>query len=133
MSEEFAKQLKVDFPEVCPTATPTIDVGEGWFDLVRQLCQELAKIPQEDRPKLIAVKEKHGTMDILLDRFHRSTQIMIQIEDRSAEVCEICGGSGRIRADLRWIKTLCGKHYEQALGKEKRGKIIPFRKRTPPT
>lgn len=43
------------------------------------------------------------------------TNIIRKYEERSASVCEKCGGEGRVRTDLPWILTLCDNCYKEKI------------------
>ena len=43
----------------------------------------------------------------------RIAEIVHDAEVKSASVCEFCGREGRLRKDLRWVKTLCDEHYSK--------------------
>lgn len=39
--------------------------------------------------------------------------------EQSKTTCEICGEKGEKRTDLRWISTLCDKHYQERINCKK--------------
>lgn len=44
-------------------------------------------------------------------------EIVSQYENRSAQICEVCGAAGCLRTNLEWMQTLCGEHYPSAKGR----------------
>ena len=56
---------------------------------------------------VFSVKEKFGGLRI--DGIGTS-DLEIELEERSQKICEECGQTGEIR-DLNWIRTLCTAHY----------------------
>lgn len=85
------------------------DVGPGWRPIVKHLV-ELCKI--YDVP-IVQVKEKFGGLRFYTDKSHVLVDAAImQAENTCETLCEVCGEPGKLR-NLRWIKTLCDKHYEE--------------------
>lgn len=93
------------------------DVGEGWYDLIAELSHKLEvmiveymKEEPEDEfiPRAVQVKEKFGGL-----RFYMSTyledmsELIDEAEDKSYEICEICGDVGKVIAKQGWIRTRC--------------------------
>lgn len=102
---------------------------DGWYPLIREMCREIAtSFEKTGAPADIVVeqvKQKYGEL-----RFYfRSNNPLIQTivdkyEDRSGEVCEVCGQPGCLRPDLFWTQTLCGEHYAQKKPDETRRRRI---------
>jgi hypothetical protein len=116
------------------------EVGNGWYDMLRELCTEVKKsYERAGLPVDIVVdrvKEKFGKLrfyyhlvyygikdiDPLDDgslqaksrrsELHRDVKNIIRKwEDASMAVCESCGAAGVLRRDLRWVQTLCEQCY----------------------
>lgn len=95
--------------------------GDGWFQLIWDLCLELEKL----HPKVVAtqVKEKFGglrfyytTVEEELDgilgvslRNNKAFNLISQAEARSYQICEWCGKPGSITKPKHWVHTLCSK------------------------
>jgi len=124
MKKELANKLYLRFPDIfigCHKPLTEslmafgIEVGDGWFDLIYEMCEEIESIAiLEDVPLPVAVqvKEKIGEL-----RFYASgaTKNMFDCientKDRSVEICEICGKEGKLLTNKnRWMKTRCQKH-----------------------
>ena len=86
-------------------------VGPGWHPLVRKLLEDL--IHEGWDGNVQQIKEKFGGL-----RFYagcveeRHWSLIRAAEQKSMEVCELCGEVGEPR-NLRWIKTLCDRHYSE--------------------
>jgi len=90
--------------------------GDGWFDLLWQLCESLetfvvAAEQETGCPfEVLQVKEKFGGL-----RFHTNYSndaISTVIEAAKVEsfaTCDICGQPGKPR-DGSWIQTVCDEH-----------------------
>ena len=106
------------------------DIGDGWYDLLHGLCEEITAIYIQygaDVDIVVdQVKEKYGglrfyyhregiladeTANITLNR--QIENIVEQYEERSEHVCEECGNEGILRNDLSWISTLCDNCYKR--------------------
>ena len=81
--------------------------GNGWFDILLRLCQDIDKMDKPENFEVMQVKEKFGSL-----RFYcRRTTIKVNkriadAESESYSVCEVCGNEGSYYSD-GWIKTLC--------------------------
>ena len=92
---------------------PYMEVGPGWWPLLRDLCIKLERIETTRRIHVSQVKEKFGGLRFY---FHGDSAYGQAIEDAviSAErqalvTCEECGAPGRTR-DGGWYRTLCDNH-----------------------
>ena len=113
-----------------------LETGDGWYDLIENLCKELTAISNEYDIAIIAdqVKEKFGTLRFYyhttigkswtqttneecvavektikaLDHVHvLIKEIVCKYEDFSGLVCETCGSTINVETTGRWISTLC--------------------------
>lgn len=86
-------------------------VGKGWWPLLDKLHVDIMKIDPGYR--VAQVKEKFGMLRIYLDDISEESQkLVLQCENASGKVCEICGESG-ILYSSGWWRTLCSKHEEE--------------------
>ena len=86
--------------------------GDGWFELVWNLCEAIEeKLKENPVPnfEVIQVKEKFGGL-----RFYTSVanddiyELIDDAEDTSYQICEVCGSNGQQYYD-GWVSTLCEK------------------------
>jgi hypothetical protein len=73
--------------------------GDGWFDLVWQLCEQIEPIvlaePGPEPFEVYQVKEKLGGLRFYNNHpSERIEQLCTEAAVRSFHVCEICGGPG---------------------------------------
>lgn len=101
------------------------ECGDGWFQLIWNLCEDLEKqIKKELNPKettkallnddhgfrVQQVKEKFGGL-----RFYTSSgsekiyDLIEKAENKSETICEICGKPGKLSSDRGWMSTICRK------------------------
>lgn len=65
-------------------------------------------------PEVLQVKEKLGVLRFYLDRSdERLHDIIGRAEQRSAQMCEVCGAHGRLHSDSRWLRTRCDAHSDR--------------------
>ena len=84
------------------------EAGPGWKPLV-DLLQTIAKA--HDFP-IGQVKEKFGTLRVYADGPDWFDDLITQLEDASAHICERCGAPGRLRR-FGWVITACDPCAEQ--------------------
>ena len=91
-------------------------VGEGWFELLKNLIDELISLGWSKH--IYLSKEKFGGLNFYIqDPTPEMREVIITYERLSYEICEVCGEKGERRNDV-WIKTLCYKHAEERNKKE---------------
>jgi hypothetical protein len=88
--------------------------GDGWFNIVWRLCEDLEPLVAEaekstGRPfEVLQVKQKFGGLRFYVS--HRTDAILQRIETAESEslrTCEVCGKLGK-RREGDCIRTLCG-------------------------
>jgi hypothetical protein len=95
---------------------PNCSCGDGWFDILDNLCARLDSLELPTTFLVLEIKEKFGEL-----RFYTAgvpDEMRYQIVERfvsyatgeSIHVCETCGRPGRWRK-LHWVQTLCWWHY----------------------
>jgi len=90
--------------------------GDGWFDILWRLCEDLEPLVAEAERQtghpfeVLQVKEKLGGLRFYVN--HRTDAISERItaaELESLRTCEVCGQPGK-RREGNWIRTLCDEH-----------------------
>lgn len=127
MTEEKEKILFEKYPNLFPNGknvNPNSSLmcfgfpGDGWFDLIDDLCQKLTdlNIPIQ----VMQVKEKFGTLrfyvslpenntedkSVLNDKYKKMDQLITEAEIKSEITCESCGKPGTIRGN-GWVYVSC--------------------------
>ena len=93
----------------------TFECGDGWFDLIDDLCGKIVALG----PNVYAsqVKEKFGGLRFYVDNVTIKTSSKIFDEIRDAEsksfhICEKCGcDNASTRNSRGWLVTLCDSCY----------------------
>ena len=105
--EKYADKFEPGWPA-------SFDVDSGWYDILKELFDNLEPFLNWDIVKICQVKEKFGGLRVYVD-FHGDIdaedvkQIHDMIDDaesKSLHTCESCGAIGEVRT-IGWIKTLC--------------------------
>lgn len=140
MKDELAKKLMEDFePLYRNWRGPGFECGDGWYELLRalgeELCsnwiqaknrlrraeakgeptEELRRIEREafERvPVAAQVKEKYGSLRFYADGLDDAGHSAVSLAERFSErVCEVCGDKGEPTKG-GWIKCLCDRCRE---------------------
>lgn len=91
-----------------------IECGDGWFDLIDELCSKLEQMNVELASsgagyiKCSQVKEKYGTLRFYVcgDYPDSTYDLISEYEDKSGHVCENCGAPAKTEGGF-WLTTLC--------------------------
>jgi hypothetical protein len=87
-----------------------VAVPDGWVDLVGQLVNDLE--PFGDM-RITQIKSKFGGLRFyVVGADERQNQLILDAEEKSTGVCEMCGRAGAAGAWWRkyWVETLCPTH-----------------------
>lgn len=119
MDAELEKKLQQDYPEffidLYGDMTKTcmawgIETGNGWYQLIDDLCKQIKQTNPPKEFKFSQIKEKFGTLRIYCDGATQEIYDLIDKADRASEkICETCGKPGEIQ-DGRWIYVACPDH-----------------------
>jgi hypothetical protein len=97
------------------------DCGDGWFNIINQLCQNIQhhidwKNKKEETVAQVVVsqvKEKYGTLRFYYSGGDDTVDGMVSMaESMSGVTCEQCGNPGT-QNEGGWITTLCETHREE--------------------
>lgn len=126
MNRDNTQRLSNEFPWLFRGRQETLQTnlmpfgfacGDGWFALIHELCTTLSQLATEEGrtadnwPKAVQVKEKFGTLRFYADNLSEAMDEAVdRAEERSAQICEVCGKAGRLRTFGGWHTTLCGYH-----------------------
>ena len=131
MSPENTKYLLDKHPGILGKLTWGFECGDGWFNIINQLCQNIQhhidwkNKSEEVVPQVVVdqVKEKFGSLRFY---YHGGDDyisgLVSMAESMSGVTCEVCGSSGESRNE-GWIKVLCEEHHlEQETRRQERMK-----------
>ncbi len=137
MNEQNTKMLYEKYPEIFRQKDLPISQscmpwgfshGDGWFQIVDELCGQIMEhVHNVNRhlnhrqskgkdldlspmpvPEAVQVKEKFGTLRFYVSAADDHVRGLINMaEGMSARTCETCGNSGKIMNDKGWVSTLC--------------------------
>ncbi len=85
------------------------ECGDGWFDLIWQLCLDIEKAKPTDDFIVVQVKEKFGGLRFYVDSATDEVfNIINKAEEQSYKVCEFCGTKEDVKIIKGgWLKSLC--------------------------
>jgi hypothetical protein len=95
--------------------------GDGWFDIVWRLCEDLEPLTIESEKatgepfEVLQVKEKFGELRFYVSHIHRTDAILQRIGAaglESVRTCEVCGQPGsRRKGELSPV--VCDEHASE--------------------
>ena len=112
MLESNLSGVDMKMPKTFDEYKDGCECGEGWFNLIKPLYEEVVKGGGE----ILQIKEKFG---VLRFYFHWETMPegfydkVMEAGRKSHSICEVCGEQGSVINDSGWIKTLCNKHHKE--------------------
>jgi len=96
-----------------------IECGDGWYDLLDDLCKKLTdlimQLDEDDRKNFEAdqVKEKFGGLRFYMTcSTDEMEELIVEAEHLSERTCERCGAPGEIRGE-GWIMCRCDACHNQ--------------------
>ena len=86
--------------------------GEGWGDLVYEMCKKLAALPG-GVPEIAQIKSKFGELRVYPCAAPTAEQgeIIAEAVEKSKVTCEVCGAPGTLKKD-GWIAVYCEFHMD---------------------
>jgi hypothetical protein len=125
MSPELEKQLVEKYPKLFPEGpfwgaeSPWgVECGDGWYDILDNLCGSIASYGNADNVVIDQIKEKFGTLRFYVTGGDDMIDGMIWMaEHMSGHICEVCGNRGKMRTK-GWMVTLCDLHHDERIMKE---------------
>lgn len=118
--EELNQKLEPYWYEGMPGVYRVPAIGEGWFQLVFDLVDDLEELWPDF--KITQIKEKFGGLRFYVETYKKDYvgqpaiesafyQRIAKAEAESYTICEVCGKPGKLREDLSWNLTLCDEDY----------------------
>ncbi|MDX1279241.1 hypothetical protein [Oceanihabitans sediminis] len=105
--------MRTKFPKIIHSRTYGPDCGDGWFELISNLCrciQIYIDNNQHNNVKQVyatQIKEKFGGLRFYTNYSEEYIKGMIWFaEYLSYTICEKCGNPGKL-SDTHWVRTLC--------------------------
>jgi hypothetical protein len=123
MRQELVDKLQKDFPQIFQDLYGDMRVtcmawgvatGDGWYELIYKLCDDIMKIGPGPDFKAAQIKEKFGGLRFYTEGHPQDEEkskaihkLIGQAENDSYTVCENCGSNEDITVEGAWIQTLC--------------------------
>lgn len=105
-------------PITSPFRAFGFECGDGWFDIIKDLCERLDALNLSEEFEVNQVKEKFGGLRFYVSGVEESKSeevhsLIYEAEEKSFSVCENCGASGKTASKRDWLKTLCETCYSK--------------------
>ena len=119
MKPIYTKSLIVEFPQLFRHARPGshstmvygIAVGNGWYDILYQLCVGIQRRAAElcdEPPAFSQIKEKFGGLRVYIHGGSKYRDLIDLAEERAGKTCEHCGAPGTLRQE-GWHHVSCDR------------------------
>jgi len=109
-----------------------LEVGDGWLDLIEELCKKLDNLIRTKYPdymngespfEVLQVKEKFGGLRFYTNYTNDEIEDLIrEYQNKSYTVCERCGSPGKLREISAWLLTLCDECCREILKEREEAK-----------
>ncbi len=110
MRKELKEQILTEFPKLFGEHFPSFDCGDGWFQLIYNLCGTLAILTLPEDYKILAIKQKYGGLCLWGDPYNEEiTELLYECEQASLGVCERCGTTQGVKYFIHrgWEQVAC--------------------------
>lgn len=116
MNKLLEKKLQNDFPYLFIDMYDKnsglaygVDVKEGWFDLIYEMCCHI-RAEKNDACKIASIKESFGTLRVSVEGGDENIYKIIDNAERESEhICASCGQPGNLQLINSVMKTTCGR------------------------
>jgi hypothetical protein len=112
------------------------ECGDGWRDLLIELCAELARLDVDQVIRVSQVKEKKGTLRFYFTMRVPNEALWIEAERaigeaevKSACTCEECGQPGARFTISKWDMVRCDRHRK--IEEDRRGAVAKKQSEAP--
>lgn len=111
---DWEEKIARDYPWLFPKGAFGMAVGNGWADLLSELCRRIDLVVDEDWKDgsccLTDVKEKYGLLRVSYLGPDEINRVVDWAEEASARTCDECGRNGRMRRKGGWLLVRCDAH-----------------------
>lgn len=122
MREELEKELfeiGKDFMHPDPTHQINllgfgIECGDGWFDLLKKLIEDIKETNPPEDFEVFQIKEKFSELRFYTNNATDEIEQLIEVaENESVTICERCGDFAETKKINGWYYTVCDKCEEE--------------------
>lgn len=85
------------------------ECGNGWYDLIYRLCEDIKQLNPPADFEVVQVKEKFGGLRFYVNSGTEEIYNLISVaEEASLTICETCGAPSSGPEEIKgWIHTAC--------------------------
>ena len=97
------------------------ECGDGWFNILSNLCQDIVKAGPPEHFKFAQVKEKFGGLRVYtFGSTEEISRLIHAAQEESYKTCEKCGSKENVISDwiCGWVRTLCKSCAVRDFGEE---------------
>lgn len=123
---DFEKRMYQKYPKMLNGLTKTMresclvfgfECGQGWYSLLEKFFEDVDCCVKDNTIKEFVfsqIKEKFGQLRIYYHGYdEKLDKLILEIEKKSGEICEVCGEKGELKSENGWLTTLCNEHRKQ--------------------
>jgi hypothetical protein len=104
-----------DLPDTKTRICDGCACGDGWYQIIHDMCQEIMDNDPPEGFRFFQIKEKWGRLTVYIEVFDQDGDynidkfynIVSKYEKMSKDVCENCGSLDVKTQGPGWLKTLC--------------------------
>lgn len=87
--------------------------GDGWFNILDKLCEDISKVNTNPEFRFMQVKEKFGGLRVyVIGSNEEISDLIYKADEESLRTCEHCGTKKNVKQQGGgWIYTLCNNCY----------------------
>lgn len=85
-----------------------LECGDGWFDLIYEMCEKIERLEPPDTFWFVQIKEKFASLRAYTSFYNMEIEEIIdRAADKSSKTCEKCGKEGSLVQHHGWYSTKC--------------------------
>lgn len=107
--------LKQKYP-LLYASEPLFECEEGWYDLINELSTKLEEEIKKEKFSdvffaTLQIKEKYGCLRFYMSNTtDKMNELIAEAENKSSNICEICGEKGKLQNKFNQYEVRCEKH-----------------------
>ena len=92
MDKKLENKLYRKFKFLKKKLMPNIDCGDGWYEIIHNMCVKLDDIEKPDEFVITKIYDRYGDMDVHSKFGNNATRFAIEdFKDESTKICNACG------------------------------------------
>lgn len=101
------------YPDRPNIVTNICECADGWLSLIKELIEKAIELGWNK--EICQIKEKFGGLRFYINGATDEVYNLIsEYENKSFNVCEICGKEGKLYKSGYWLSTRCEEHKHES-------------------